>query len=98
MGVDRTLSSIQTTMRRWRVLESRSRTTFASAHVVQGEGGYGGCPDSFLDTDNHAALAGVRESLTDNVRWRSRCPGRGSLWGLNGLFPRNRQPCRSEAQ
>ena len=41
MGVNRTLSSIQTTMWRWRVLEDRSRTTFASAHVVQGEGGYG---------------------------------------------------------
>ena len=41
MGFDRTLSSIQTTMWRWRVLEGGSRTTFAGAHVVQGEGGYG---------------------------------------------------------
>src|SRR5450759_5280793 len=30
--------------------------------------------------------ASVRGSLTDNVRWRSRCPGRGRLWGLTGLF------------
>ena len=42
MGVNRTLTSIQTTMWRSRVLEGDSRTTFASAHVVQGEGGYGG--------------------------------------------------------
>jgi hypothetical protein len=42
MGVNRTLSSIQTTMWRWRVLEGSSRTTFAGAHVVQGDGGYGG--------------------------------------------------------
>ena len=41
MGVNRTLTSIQTTMWRWRVLEDRSRTTLAGAHVVQGEGGYG---------------------------------------------------------
>ena len=41
MGFDRTLSSIQTTMWRWQVLEGGSRTTFAGAHVVQGEGGYG---------------------------------------------------------
>jgi hypothetical protein len=40
MGVNRTLSSIQTTMWRWRVLEGGSRTTFAATHVVQGEGGY----------------------------------------------------------
>ena len=41
MGLDRTLSSILTTMWRWRVLEASSRRTFAGAHVVQGEGGYG---------------------------------------------------------
>jgi hypothetical protein len=41
MGDNRTLSSIQTTMWRWWVLEDRSRTAFADAHVVQGEGGYG---------------------------------------------------------
>src|SRR5674476_794536 len=41
MRFDRTLTSIQTAMWRWRVLEGRSRTTLASAHVVQGEGGYG---------------------------------------------------------
>src|ERR1017187_9164733 len=34
------------------------------------------------------ALAGVRGKLTDNVRWRSRCPGRGWLWGLTRPFPR----------
>ena len=40
----------------------------------------------FLDTDNHVVLAGVRRSLTDNVRWRSRCPGRGVAMGFDRLF------------
>src|ERR1035437_236153 len=62
MGVNRTPTSIQAAMWRWRVLEGRSRTTLAGALVVLGEGGYGGQPDSFLDTDNHVALAGVSES------------------------------------
>ena len=62
MGFDQTFSSIQTTRWRWRVLEGSSRPTFAGAHVVQGEGGYGGQPDSYLDPDNHVVLAGVSES------------------------------------
>ena|ERR1039457_2814493 len=44
----------------WRVLAGSSRTTFAGAHVVQGEGAYGVRPDLFLDTDHQVALAGVR--------------------------------------
>jgi hypothetical protein len=44
----------------YEVLEDSSRTTFAGAHVVQGEGGYGVNRASFLDINNHVVLAGVR--------------------------------------
>ena|ERR1035437_6754762 len=59
-------------MWRWRVLEGSSRPTFAGAHVVQGEGGYGGQPDSFLDTDHHVSLAGVSESSSVGADGRLR--------------------------